>query len=162
MIKAWVLQQCGFKSHYVGILTSHWPERICGHQQLEILNPDQTAAAGNSSPFRGRHVLLLPDQAGGSDSSKPPSLRSQPDLELPELKLLDASFPEYCVAVCPNARLYYYDGAPGQPLNRLIDDEHSVPSYYDKGAASPRPARQGRLAERASTPVCQRHGVVAG
>ncbi|MCI0641528.1 MAG: hypothetical protein L0Y72_12845 [Gemmataceae bacterium] len=40
MIMAWLLQEFGIKSRQIGIFSSHWPETTYGHQQIEILNPD--------------------------------------------------------------------------------------------------------------------------
>jgi hypothetical protein len=40
MIMAWILQSYGIQSRQIGIFSSKYPERIVGHQQIEILNPD--------------------------------------------------------------------------------------------------------------------------
>jgi hypothetical protein len=40
MIMAWILQSYDIQSRQIGIFSSVYPERIVGHQQIEILNPD--------------------------------------------------------------------------------------------------------------------------
>jgi hypothetical protein len=40
MIMAWILQSYGISSRQIGIFSSRYSERIVGHQQIEILNPD--------------------------------------------------------------------------------------------------------------------------
>src|SRR5262249_37344823 len=40
MVMAWILQEFGIQSREIGLFSSHYPEYIVGHQQLEVLNSD--------------------------------------------------------------------------------------------------------------------------